>query len=110
MSKREKEIDRRIFLKNAALASAGLVISSALIGVSTETNNASQHLQNSPKSNLVNRKLGPLEVSALGLGCISMVEGNTQEYNSGTTGFSLDPYPEALDCSHTGNNKDRAAL
>jgi aryl-alcohol dehydrogenase-like predicted oxidoreductase len=73
--KKENEINRRDFFKNATLASAGLLLAQGevfatqekIVGVSRQTTN--------PSSNLSTRKLGPIEVSGIGLGCMSMVAG-----------------------------------
>lgn len=73
--KKVTEINRRDFFKNAALAGAGLVLSSGTVLASGEDKTA---FIQSPKSNLSTlptRKLGPLEVTGIGLGCMSMVAG-----------------------------------
>jgi aryl-alcohol dehydrogenase-like predicted oxidoreductase len=73
--KKENEFNRRDFFKNAALAGAGLVVAPSVLMASTGDNHSSQHIQNNSKSSLATRKLGPLEVSGIGLGCMSMVAG-----------------------------------
>lgn len=73
--KQENEFNRRDFFKNAALAGAGLVMAPSVLIGSTGNNQTSQEIQNSSKSSLAKRKLGSLEVSGIGLGCMSMVAG-----------------------------------
>lgn len=73
--KKELELNRRDFFKNAALAGAGLVLSSGTVLASVENK---QGFTQAPKSNLSKlptRKLGPMEVTGIGLGCMSMVSG-----------------------------------
>jgi aryl-alcohol dehydrogenase-like predicted oxidoreductase len=50
------------------MASSGMAASLGM-------DNSSQQIQNVPKSKATNRKLGKLEVSGIGLGCMSMVAG-----------------------------------
>jgi len=69
------EINRRRFFKHAALASAGLVMGSSVLTASTGSDKSSKQIQNNPESLGEKRKLGQLEVSGLGLGCMSMVAG-----------------------------------
>ena len=73
--KQENEFNRRDFFKNAALAGAGLVMAPSVLMGSTGNNQTSHEIQNSSKSSLAKRKLGSLEVSGIGLGCMSMVAG-----------------------------------
>lgn len=73
--KQENEFNRRDFFKNAALAGAGLVMAPSVLMGSTGNIQISQVNQSSSKSSLSTRKLGPLEVSGIGLGCMSMVAG-----------------------------------
>lgn len=73
--KQENELNRREFFKNAALAGAGLVMAPSVLMGSTSNNLTFQEIQNSSKSSLAKRKLGSLEVSGIGLGCMSMVAG-----------------------------------
>lgn len=73
--KKVTEINRRDFFKNAALAGAGLVLSSGTVLASGEDKTAFIQLPNSNLSTLPTRKLGPLEVTGIGLGCMSMVAG-----------------------------------
>ncbi len=61
---------RREFFKHAALTGVGVAISPALSFASSPE----QTLQ-TRASNLATRKLGSLEVSAIGLGCMNMVAG-----------------------------------
>lgn len=72
--KQELEANRREFFKIAALAGAGLMAPSVLMG-STSKNYKSQEKSSTPKFALPTRKLGPLEVTGIGLGCMSMVAG-----------------------------------
>jgi aryl-alcohol dehydrogenase-like predicted oxidoreductase len=72
--KQELEANRREFFKIAALAGAGLMAPSVLMG-STSKNYKSQEKSSTPKFALLTRKLGPLEVTGIGLGCMSMVAG-----------------------------------
>lgn len=71
----EIEINRRRFFKNAALVSAGLAMTPSVLMASQSTDSSSQRIISSSKSTLGKRKLGPLEVSGIGLGCMSMVAG-----------------------------------
>lgn len=73
--KQENEFNRREFFKNAALAGAGLVMAPSVVMGSASDNHTFQEVQNSSKSSLTKRKLGSLEVSGIGLGCMSMVAG-----------------------------------
>lgn len=73
--KKVTEINRRDFFKNAALAGAGLVLSSGTVLASGEDKTAFIQSPNSNLSTLPTRKLGPLEVTGIGLGCMSMVAG-----------------------------------
>lgn len=73
--KQENEMGRRKFLKNAALAGAGLAITPSAIMASESAYSQSQQLTNTPAPAGKNRKLGALEVSGIGLGCMSMVAG-----------------------------------
>lgn len=73
--KQENELNRREFFKNAALAGAGLVMAPSVLMGSTGNKQMSQEIKNSSKSSLAKRKLGSLEVSGIGLGCMSMVAG-----------------------------------
>lgn len=75
MKRNEIEINRRKFFKHAALASAGLAMAPSVLMASPGNNNPSQQILNSTKSTLGKRKLGSLEVSGIGLGCMSMVAG-----------------------------------
>lgn len=72
---KENEINRRKFFKSAALAGAGLAMASSGIAASSGIENSSQNIQNTSKSKVATRKLGKLEVSGIGLGCMSMVAG-----------------------------------
>ncbi|NWF90828.1 MAG: aldo/keto reductase [Ignavibacteriaceae bacterium] len=64
-------VSRRQFLTRTALAGAGLLISQSVFGFLSNAKNSSIA---APKvSSSTKRKLGSLEVSALGLGCLPMV-------------------------------------
>lgn len=66
---KEMKSNRREFFKSAALAGAGMVMTPALAMSSGDR----IHLNSA--STLPTRKLGALEVSGIGLGCMSMVAG-----------------------------------
>lgn len=66
-------INRLKFFQSAALAGAGFALTSSGISVTSGIENSSQ--QNIPVSKDGKRKLGKLEVSGIGLGCMSMVAG-----------------------------------
>lgn len=66
--RKRPEINRREFFKNASLAGAGLILSSGAAIASTSSNEEVLPF-------LPTRKLGPLTVTGLGLGCMSMVSG-----------------------------------
>jgi len=72
---KENEYNRRKFFKNAALASAVMAMTPSVLKASTNIESPSQKKQNSSKSSVKKRKLGSLEVSGIGLGCMSMVAG-----------------------------------
>lgn len=75
MKTNENGLNRRNFFKNAALASAALAMAPSGLMASSNIENPSQQKQNSSKSSVKKRKLGSLEVSGIGLGCMSMVAG-----------------------------------
>ena len=75
MKATEKEINRRKFFKKAAMVSAGLSIATSGLMASSDTDSPTQPNQNRSKSAVGKRKLGSLEVSGIGLGCMSMVAG-----------------------------------
>jgi len=68
----KKKINRRDFLQNSALISAGVLLSSSGLlsftksGIKTSTHPITSY------SDTKKRKIGSLEVSAIGLGCMSM--------------------------------------
>ncbi len=73
--KDSKYLNRRHFLTKSALAGIGL----GSISLSWAKNTNGSHKNYSPKSNqatIEKRKLGSLEVSAIGLGCMSMTSGS----------------------------------
>jgi aryl-alcohol dehydrogenase-like predicted oxidoreductase len=72
--KKDKEIDRRNFFKNAALAGVGMVIAPSVVMAIPIQNSTLAHNPGT-QSSLPTRKLGSLEVSGIGLGCMSMVAG-----------------------------------
>ncbi len=63
----ETNINRRQFLQNSALLTGGLAFGGLLASGTVPSNRATI-----PASNKKNRKIGSFEVSALGLGCMSM--------------------------------------
>lgn len=66
ISSNSSDINRRDFITKTSLATAGLIVSSSEIAsVITDSNDKV------PQSNLEKRKLGSLEVSSLGLGCMN---------------------------------------
>ncbi|MCM5664005.1 aldo/keto reductase [Galbibacter mesophilus] len=65
-------INRRKFLQNSTLASAGLLLGSMGLFSFTANGNRTLNLQNISYSDRKKRKIGTLEVSAIGLGCMSM--------------------------------------
>jgi aryl-alcohol dehydrogenase-like predicted oxidoreductase len=72
-----KNNSRRNFLTNSALAGAGLILTPFLQSASAESagNDSNHQADNRPNkkySNMKTRKLGKLEVSELGLGCMNM--------------------------------------
>jgi aryl-alcohol dehydrogenase-like predicted oxidoreductase len=69
------KFNRRKFFKNAALASAGLAMAPSVLMASQKIENSSQQIINNAEYAGKKRKLGPLEVSGIGLGCMSMVAG-----------------------------------
>jgi aryl-alcohol dehydrogenase-like predicted oxidoreductase len=72
---KENEYNRRKFFKNAALASAGIAMTPSVLKASSNIESPSHKKQNTSKSSVKKRKLGSLEVSGIGLGCMSMVAG-----------------------------------
>ena len=75
MKTNENELNRRKFFRNATLAGAGLIMAPSGLKASQSIENPSQQIVNSSISVSKNRKLGQLEVSGIGLGCMSMVAG-----------------------------------
>jgi aryl-alcohol dehydrogenase-like predicted oxidoreductase len=72
---KENEYNRRKFFKNAALASVGMAMAPSVLKASANIESPSHKKQNTSKSSVKKRKLGSLEVSGIGLGCMSMVAG-----------------------------------
>ena len=75
--KNNQEISRRNFLSNTAMAGAGLILTPFLLsasGVQSENNknNLGDSKLNKKDIKMKKRKLGGLEVSELGLGCMNM--------------------------------------
>lgn len=68
------KINRRDFISKSALATAGLVVGSSLVSNAFTANVSENRVGNNPKNGLEKRKLGSLEVSALGLGCMEMIK------------------------------------
>jgi len=75
METNAKDLNRRKFIKNAAMATAGLAAGSSVLTATSNSNESSEQLMSRSKSADGKRKLGKLEVSGLGLGCMSMVAG-----------------------------------
>lgn len=75
MKTNKNELNRRRFFKTAAMVSAGLAIVPSVVKASPAENNLSQKLSASSLTETGMRRLGPLEVSGIGLGCMSMVTG-----------------------------------
>ncbi|MDP3471941.1 MAG: aldo/keto reductase [Algoriphagus sp.] len=73
--KKNSEINRRDFFKNAALAGAGLALTSGKVFGSNEKKAAELLEKTDLPSSLPTRKLGAIEVTGIGLGCMSMVAG-----------------------------------
>ena len=67
----QKGLDRRTFLTRAALASAAVVVSPFLSAMASDKE--LYKLKNKGGGKMKTRKLGTLEVSELGLGCMNMV-------------------------------------
>ena len=67
-----EENSRRKFIQQTAIASAGLLLAPNLMSASN-TSSYSKHINNNKTNNMKTRKLGTLEVSEIGLGCMNMV-------------------------------------
>ncbi|MAU70656.1 MAG: aldo/keto reductase [Pseudozobellia sp.] len=67
-----KGISRRKFASRSALGLAGLTVSSTLSAVAQNT----KTMMSGTRTNTTNRMLGDLEVSGIGLGCMSMKSGS----------------------------------
>jgi aryl-alcohol dehydrogenase-like predicted oxidoreductase len=72
--KSNKGIDRRNFLVSGSLAAAGMALTS--FGCSITNNTAKSGPLKEKPAKLGTRKLGSLEVSSIGLGCMSMTSGS----------------------------------
>lgn len=70
MEKSNKQSSRRAFLQHTALAGAGLMLANPWSLFSQTTNSP---IMNKTRENTAKRKLGTLEVSSIGLGCLPMV-------------------------------------
>ena len=68
----KKEVSRRFFFKQAALGGVSFLASPQLLA---ETPSSSVEVSDKLPKGLPTRKLGPLKVSALGLGCMNLVSG-----------------------------------
>jgi aryl-alcohol dehydrogenase-like predicted oxidoreductase len=73
-NKAKTGMDRRNFLLSGTLAAAGLALTS--YGCSTSKGITKDEAGNKKAAKLGTRKLGPLEVSPIGLGCMSMTSGS----------------------------------
>ncbi|WP_240475234.1 aldo/keto reductase [Flavobacterium reichenbachii] len=67
-----EENSRRKFIQQTALAGAGLMILPNLLSA-TNTSSYSKQINENKTNNMKTRKLGTLEVSEIGLGCMNMV-------------------------------------
>jgi len=82
----KKGINRRDFATRSVIGLAGLTLGSNLSAFGSTTNQNSS--STSISDNIAKRKLGPLEVSPLGLGCMSMTSGH---YNPPRTNKEMIP-------------------
>ncbi|MEL4306816.1 aldo/keto reductase [Joostella sp. CR20] len=69
---KKSNINRRDFIQNSTLMSAGLLLGSASLMSFSSKEDSLHGLNDISYSNKKNRKIGTLEVSAIGLGCMSM--------------------------------------
>ena len=67
-----EENSRRKFIQQTAIAGAGLLIAPNLLSA-TNTSSYSKQINDNKTNNMKTRKLGTLEVSEIGLGCMNMV-------------------------------------
>ena len=72
MKKSNKQSSRRDFLQQTALAGAGLMVANPL-NLFSQTNFSNSNNINKTNEITGKRKLGTLEVSPIGLGCLPMV-------------------------------------
>lgn len=66
----KKSIDRRRFLQNSVIVTTGLALSG--IGLASFQNGKNVVTSNNPSAGKKKRKIGSLEVTPIGLGCMSM--------------------------------------
>ena len=71
----ENRFNRRNFIKNVTCTGIGMAISPSILKASQNQENLYLHKIDTLKSNKSKRKLGSIEVSGIGLGCMSMVAG-----------------------------------
>jgi aryl-alcohol dehydrogenase-like predicted oxidoreductase len=69
---KDKENSRRKFIQQTALAGAGLLLAPNLLSAAN-TSSFSKQSNDNKTNNMKTRKLGTLEVSEIGLGCMNMV-------------------------------------
>ena len=69
---KEEENSRRKFIQQTALAGAGLLFAPNLLSA-TNTSSYPKQINDNKSNNMKTRKLGTLEVSEIGLGCMNMV-------------------------------------
>lgn len=79
----KKNINRRGFLQNSTLISAGLLLSSTGLSSFTGKGNKISNHPDISYSDKKKRKIGSLEVSAIGLGCMSMAGVYNPPQNKG---------------------------
>lgn len=72
----EKGINRRSFMTRSALIGVGLTTSSSAWASAKSNSNNSKATRSSSSNVYEKRKLGSLEVSPIGLGCMSMTSGH----------------------------------
>jgi aryl-alcohol dehydrogenase-like predicted oxidoreductase len=69
---KDEENSRRKFIQQTAFAGAGLLLAPSLLAA-TNTSSYSKQISDNKTNNMKTRKLGTLEVSEIGLGCMNMV-------------------------------------
>jgi aryl-alcohol dehydrogenase-like predicted oxidoreductase len=69
---KDEENSRRKFIQQTALIGTGLLFAPSLLSA-TNTSSYPKQINDNKKNNMKTRKLGTLEVSEIGLGCMNMV-------------------------------------